>query len=379
MVQKNQYALTQSNGQFAGTGWEKLQLDVQKSQLVLVGEDHGMAQIPGFTTALARVLQPALYVAEIDKYQARDLNRLAAQPGLPSTFEKQHPMALSFYSWAEEFELARSLLAQNVSIVGIEQVGSATPGRFFGLLAGQVKSPPARAYLRQRAVVYQARDRAGMVTGQYDTSTMIALQQSGVDSLRAFTRQESPAVRQMVEDFVASWQIFQLNKAGKPGAHRTRINLMKRNLLTELQAYQSVGQPLPKMLFKFGAYHLGRGRSIWGDMYDVGNLAMSLADSHDQKSLHIFIMGKQGTKVGGANPDDFTRNVTSYSSADEAMVKPFMAQTKPGSAWQVFDLRPLRRALLSEQLTVASQALEATILGYDYVVIIPETTASHNY
>jgi hypothetical protein len=379
LVRQNQYDLNLTGTQFAGTGWKKLQQDIAKSQFVLVGEDHGMAQIPLFTTALARELKPALYVAEIDKYQAQDVSRLAEQPGLPVAFTKQHPMALSFYSWAEEFELIRYLRTQHVPIIGIEQVGAPTPGRFFGVLAEQVKRPTTKAYLRQRAIKYQAWDRATMVTGKYDGSTMNALLESSLDSLRTLTRSEGPQAQQMVTDFIASYHIYELNRLGKPGSHRTRINLMKRNLLTELRPYQANGQPLPKMLFKFGAYHVARGRSIWGDMYDVGNLAADLADAQDQKTLHVFVIGKRGTKVGGANPDDFTKNTAPYSLADEAMIKPFVAQTKAGGAWQVFDLRPVRRALLADKLQVSSQELSATILGYDYVVIIPETTASRNF
>ncbi|SHK48470.1 hypothetical protein [Hymenobacter psychrotolerans] len=154
---------------------------------------------------------------------------------------------------------------------------------------------------------------------------------------------------------------------------------MKRNLLQELAPYQQAGQPLPPMLFKFGAYHVGRGRSIWGDIYDVGNVAVNLADAHDQKTLHIFVIGKQGTKVTGQNPVDFSKNATSYSAADEAMLKPFMAATPAGHAWQVFDVRPLRRAMLYRGMPVPEQELQATILGYDYIVIIPETTASRNF
>lgn len=379
LVHQNQYDLSLTGTQFAGTGWGKLQQDMAKSQFVLVGEDHGLAQIPLFTTALAREFKPALFVAEVDKYQAQDLNRLAEQPSLPTAFAKQHPMALSFYSWAEEFDLIRYLRTQKVPIIGIDQVGSFSPGRFFGVLAEQVKSPSTKAYLRQRAIRYQAQDRAAMVTGKHDGSTMNALPSTSIDSLRTLTQRESPQVQQMVTDFAASYQIYRVNHLGKPGGHQTRINLMKRNLLVELRPYQAKGQPLPKTLFKFGAYHVARGRSIWGDMYDVGNLAADLADAQDQETLHILIAGKQGKKVGGFNPDDFTKNTASYSMADEALVKPFMAQTKAGSMWQVFDLRPLRKALLADKLQVSSQELSATILGYDYVVIIPETTASHNF
>ena len=346
MMRQNQFPLTRTGPGFSGPGWNKLQQDLQKSTLVLLGEDHGMAQIPPFAAAVAEVLRPKVYVAEIDKYQARDLSRLAAEPGLPVAYSKQYPMALAFYNWTEEFELLRALKARQTAFVGIEQVGGATPGRLFGLMAEKSKNKTTKAYLRQCAAAFQARDQADLVAGTYEHTTVSTIRPATLDSLRALTSRESPEVRDMLRDFEASAAIFQLNAAGKPGAHRTRISLMKRNLLAELQPYTTPGQPLPPMLFKFGAYHAGRGRSIWGDIYDVGNLALNLADVHDQKTLHIFIIGKQGTQVGGQNPDDFSKNVAAYSNADADMVKPFMAATPAGATWQVFDVRPLRRALL---------------------------------
>ncbi len=372
LMHQHQYALTQSGAQLAGPGWEHLRQDIQTSQLVLVGEDHGTAQVPVFAAAVARELKPAVFVAEIDQYQAQDLSRLAAQPGLPTAFQRQHPMGLSFYSWAEEFELARTLRAQNAQFLGIDQVSLVATGSFFARLADKVKSKPAKAYLQQRAAAYQAQDRAAMVQG---TNNFSIYQRPGaLDSLRAIARPEGPEVRQMVEDFAASSAIYQLNKEGNPRSHQTRVDLMKRNLLQGRPA----GQPLPKMLFKLGALHVARGMSLLGGVFDVGNLALNLADAHDQKSLHIFIIGKQGTQNGGFNPDDFSKNVKPYSNADAFDAAPFMAQAA-GPAWQVFDLRPLRRALLGGKLKVSSQDLATTLIGYDYLVIVPETTASHNF
>lgn len=131
LIGKNRYSLTQDGQQFTGPGWGKLQRDVQQSHFVLVGEDHGTAQIPAFTAALAHVLKPAVYVAEIDPYEAQDLTQLVAQPGLPTAFQQQHPLGLSFYSWAEEFELARALRAQQVRILGVDQVNCFYAGRFY--------------------------------------------------------------------------------------------------------------------------------------------------------------------------------------------------------------------------------------------------------
>lgn len=105
---------------------------------------------------------------------------------------------------------------------------------------------------------------------------------------------------------------------------------------------------------------------------------MNLADIQNQASLHILIVGKQGTKNAGFNPIDFSKNIQSYSNAEEPFIKPFPMPTG-GTEWQVVDLRPLRRALLRDKLAVASEDLHTILLGYDYVVIIPETTASHNF
>ncbi|RSK41169.1 hypothetical protein [Hymenobacter perfusus] len=380
LLRKYQFPLTQAGTQFSGPGWEKLRQDIEKSQVVLVGEDHGMAQIPGFTQAVAQVLKPVVFVAEIDKYQARDLTQLAAQPGLPVAVERQYPMGLSFYSWAEEFELARALRGQNTALVGLEQVGFFAPGRFYALLAEKTKNKQSAAYLRQRGAAYQAHNQAVMST---DPGQLMVYRHTPatLDSLTALARQESPEVQRMVQEYITSVHINQTAIQPRTGlqSHQDRVNLMRRNLLAELPAYQKPGQPLPKMLFKFGAGHMGRGASFTAGVYDVGNLALNLAEMQDQKSLHIFIIGKQGTQNSGFNLQDFSKNVATYSNADTEMIRPFVAATPAGTTWQVFDVRPLRRALLRDQLKISSSALVTTIMNFDYVVIIPETTASRNF
>lgn len=380
LAEKNRYSLQQEGQLFTGPGWEKLQHDVQQSQFVLVGEDHGTAQIPAFTAALAHVLKPAVYVAEIDPYETQDLLRLVAQPGLPTAFQQQYPLSLSFYNWVEEFELVRTLRAQQVRVLGIDQVNCFYAGRFYAQLTQQTKNKKAQAYFQQRAVAYQAHDRAVMGT---DASKVTLFHQphSALDSLVLLTQRESPAVRQMVQAYITSAHIYET--AITPGtglqSHQQRIDLMKRNLLQGLPtATAQVGQNLPKTLFKFGAIHIARGVSILGGAFDVGNLALNLADAQNQQSLHILVVGKQGTKNAGFNMTDFSKNARSYSNAGESFVKPF-AVPAGNTAWQVFDLRPLRRALLRDKLKVNSSELHTVLMGYDYVVIIPETTASHNF
>ena len=98
-LRTNAYPLVATGPQLAGTGWEKIKASIAQSQFVLVGEDHGMAQISQFTQAVARELQPAAFITEIDRYQAANLTRLAATPGLPTAYLMASPGSLSFFSW----------------------------------------------------------------------------------------------------------------------------------------------------------------------------------------------------------------------------------------------------------------------------------------
>jgi hypothetical protein len=367
LIRQSQYAFTPDGQRFSGPGWDKIHAAVQQSQLILVGEEHGMAQIPQFTAAIAQVFNPTVFVAEIDPYVAQALTKLTAQSGPPSAYQRQYPEALCFYDLREEFDLVRTLRAQQARLVGIDQVYGSTAAPFYYQLAGLVKSKSARAYLLQRAASYQRQAEAFEKIGN-DDWVMEKQPQAAVDSLLLLTKNESPAAQKMAQDYAASYQIY------KSQSHQARLNLMKRNLLREFPP----GEPIPKTLFKLGAYHLARGLSPapFGEFYDVGNLVQNLADSQDQKSLHLLVIGKQGTESRGTNPNFPAKNVGTYTAADKVKYKAFLNQVT-GSSWVVFDLRAARRAITTGKLQLTNQALQRTILGYDYLIVIPETTASH--
>lgn len=374
LLRTNAYPLTAKGAQLSGPGWNQLQASIAKSQFVLVGEQHGTAEVPQFTQAVAQVQQPVAFITEIDRYQARSLTALTAQPGFPTAYCKATPMALSFFSWTAEYELARQLRAQHTRLIGIDQVSFLGVGRFYQELAGQVRIPPARTYLLRQGAGFQARNLACYRSGAGGFSMFV---QSAVslDSLRTIAKAESPAVRHMVDDYLLSCRVYQGSGPNGAASHQQRVNLMKRNLLEELRSLQAGGQPLPKLLFKFGANHMARAISPWSGITDVGNLALNLADVQDAKSLHLLVMGREGSQNNGFNPDDASKNVENYK-LDDADFKPFV-DLAPGPDWRVFDLRPARRALLSGKLTLSNQALANLLLGYDYFVLVAATTASH--
>jgi hypothetical protein len=369
LARQHRYSLAVSGTQFSGEGWAKLRAAVQKSQFVLLGEDHGLAQVPQFAAAIAQVLKPAVFVAEVDPYVAQAATRLAAQPGLPTAYLRRYPEALCFFDLAEEFELVRSLRAQQVQVVGLDQVFCTTSAPFYAQLAELVKNAAAKAYLQRQAAAFEVQNQRYEQRGQ-DDYVMLTQPQSAVDSLLLITKKESLAAQKMARDYAASYAIY------KTQAHQVRVNLMKHNLLQALRPYQTAaGLAAPKMLFKFGSNHLARGlsQSVKGEFYDVGNLMQNLADVAGQQSLHLYIIGKQGQQAESDNPNFLDRRVGAYA-IENAALQAFVGQVT-GPEWVVFDLRPARRAITAGQLVV-NQFLQRSILGYDYLIVIPETTAS---
>lgn len=378
LLRAHQYELEYAEGQFSGPGWVQLTQALAESQFVLVGESHGLAQVPAFTQALAAHFAPQVFVAELDTYQAQDLADLVAQPGPPVAYLRQHPGGLAFYSWAEEFELVRGLRAQQVELWGIDQVFLASTGRCYARLADLVRRPETQDYLRQAAARCQAQDRAALQAGTSDFS-IFTQPPATVQELLALVQAESPAAQALAQAYAQSYHIYQQQLAGT-GGHQQRINLLKHNLLARLLGWQAAaGPPWPRVLTKMGALHLARNLSplVSGGYFDVGSLLHNLAEAQGQQSLHLFVVGKCGTQAVGSHPDDPAQNSVAYGPEEFAFLRPFFRRTR--SAWAVFDLRPLREAVLADKLRLPNQNLLRTVLGYDWLVIIPETTASQGY
>jgi hypothetical protein len=193
-VKRYHFKMERADHQFSGAGWDSLQRAMTKAQFVLVGEQHGLAEVPVFTGALALVFNPKLFIAEIDPYTAREVERLAKQPGLPTDYERKHPFSLSFYSSAEEFELVRQLQAQKVKTIGVEQVNAMGAGRLYLQMAQLTENKVTRTYLDQRGAAIQAHDLAFLRNPENGMPLMLKLPETAIDSLLYLTRKEKPEV-----------------------------------------------------------------------------------------------------------------------------------------------------------------------------------------
>jgi erythromycin esterase-like protein len=383
LISQHRASFAAAGSQFTGPGWDILQQAITHSQFVLLGEEpHGVAQIPVFAEAVARVLHPQALVAEISPYEAQQLNQLAAQPGLPIAYQQRYPFSLSFYSWREEFAFAQALQQRGVPVIGIDMLYVGNSGHLLAQMADAAHEPRVQRALRQLAHTYLTHDR---LVYQPDSTTpfyLLTRSPAALDSVLALTAHESPALQQMAHALATSYAISRTYQTHLPlpngfSGHQARVNLLKRTLLSQLQPYQTGATPrLPKLLFKFGTNHVGRDRALESNVFDIGNLMANLADAQDSRSLHLLVVGKQGTQ-NTTDSFDATQNSSPLTPQDNAYLHLFF--TDAGPTWQLVDLRPARQALTQHHLTVGDPQLERTLLNFDYLIVIPTVTASSNY
>ena len=110
-LESSRYSLTIDNGYLAGTGASILTGALEQAQFVLVGEDHGIAEIPEFWGSICRTAVPAGFhtmAIETGPLAAAQLQEWIRQPDAETRvarFEKEHPDSIAFYNFKQELEM----------------------------------------------------------------------------------------------------------------------------------------------------------------------------------------------------------------------------------------------------------------------------------
>ena len=364
------------NGSFNGEGWDKIKEHAEKHKYFLIGEDHGFAEVPLFTKELIRHVGYDLFVTEIDSVSASISKRLASQTKAQiDSFHTSNPSALSFYSAKEEFELLQELAKSNADIWGLDQVSLFSTGIVFRRLNEVCTSEEAKKLTAELAELSDELFIEATRTANYDTLFIFSSTQQVFDRLKRVLQKENPKAKNIFNDIENSWRIYN----GIEGAnYDTRLGEMKSKLLNYYLNCSSNGKKYKKVLYKFGAYHVGKSESVLG-RHDVGNFISNIAEAEGASSYHIMVVGKKGKM----NSFYLTEGMESMSYDISDKESPLHALLPladlVGKKWVYIDLKPLKKSMRKGKLIIGNHFLEKTIDGYDGIVIIPETTASRAY
>jgi len=372
-----------ADGRLHGPGAELLLTAGRDAQFFLIGEEHGVAEVPRVTADLFRQLAPAGYrhlAIETGEFLAAELNRrvLADTTGAAyAAFGREHFPGALFYGWREDAALLRTAI----------QAAGGRQDVLWGLDYDIVADRYTLRRLREIAPTPRARAAADAVIARADSALRQALATQnpgllmmfgGPDDVYAPLRQayapapgsEADRIISLMETTRRINAYFGRGEGYLSNLQRARLN--KQHLMRYLDAAAASEGRMPRVMLKFGSNHMQRGRTVT-NVFDLGTLASEIADVNGSHSFGVLMLPGAGTTHAVMDPRVF-RSVEAPVEM-EPWSQPFYAAADSGR-WTVLDLRPIR-ARLARLGSLSAEMLQA-LYGYDAVVVLTGSGPQHD-
>ena len=389
-LQKNRAGIGVKDGKLSGPGAETLRQALAEAHFVLLGEDHGIAQIPDFGAALCVELAPHGFnhlTLEIGPNVAPEVEKFARSADgakALAEFLRKYPETVAFYNWREEFAMLhqceKAAGPSGMKIWGVDQEFMGASGMLLDKILATNPGPEAKIAIRALQKENGEARAAAVKSGHPWDLLMVGAKQEELDHARELlARQGNSEAQKLFAALLTSREIYLKNKAADYyNSNRQRALLMKANFVAPFAAeFQQSGMP-PKVLFKFGGLHMFRGMNPLHSS-ELGNLAGEFAEAHGLKSVHIMILGVKGEELHfagiGKPSQPAPIDLAGDKDSDFLYFKPLFDNQVAGS-WTLYDLRALRTNF--SKFGKIDPELERVIFGYDFVVLIPDPKPSHD-
>jgi hypothetical protein len=387
---------TVSHGELHGAGADSLARIARENQFLLVGEDHGMQEVPAFIGALFTAARPAGYrhlAVEIGPLGARNLERMmrdsAPQRRVESFLRANTPFSLPFFNWREESAMLQSVvqaLPGTADVLwGLDQEFILAPTYDFERLAEIAPTAEARALALRSASESRVLDVRALSERNPMLLWMFASKDADVSAfVRDYHARAGSEAATILRELMESREIYQKYTRGENYASNLqRSVLMRRHFLEWYRAAVASGEDAPKVLFKFGGNHMIRGPSLT-DSYELGTFVPEFALANGSRSFNMMLLAGKGTTneyrpFGGTDSD---KSKAYDIVAADGPLEPldvrsfFAAATGNDSTWTLIDLRPVRAMAHDGKLPALSPPLKRALLSFDAIVIAPHAHAS---
>jgi erythromycin esterase-like protein len=379
-------SLILKDGKFSDPGALVLDTAVQQSRFVLLGEDHLTREIPQFAAALCDTMHPDAYAVEVGPYAARFVGSLLSNPDripLMAARNKAYPNSMAFLDMREENDLAAHCAASShdphFALWGLDQEFLGSAGTLLQSMAATNPGPLSRAAIASA----QAKERtaAALATSRRDfnklflpasTDTDIQALQSAVDA------DGTAATRDLLNEFTLSRKIYRLFRQSGSDSNLVRDQLLKQHFLADYLPFKQQ-TPSPRILFKFGDNHTGKGFDE-NHQLNLGDFIAEVAAGEQAQSLHLLVFGAHGmhydSSAGYGQPLGHKPFVMSdypdykwLALATSNLIPADPAD--PGTQLTLFDLRQLRYRGID-----LPRQWEDAIYSYDLLILIPQLSVA---
>ena len=377
---QNRYSLAVRGGEFTGSGAVLLQSAIAQSRFVLVGEDHGLAETAQFWEGIcSSAARDGFHDMAIEEgpLVAAELERWISEPdgeGRVAAFQKQYPASINIYGTKQEFEMLVHCAhaAGMFHLWGLNQEVLGAAGFILTRILETKPQGQAEAAMCRLLKLNDDAKAKALETGRMSDLYMLTAEDRDLaEGARLLREGGGPQARSLFASLVESHQINSLSPADPANARRRSL-LMWRLFSEDYAKRSKAEQGPPKVLLKFGAYHVYRGQNpVHGT--GIGNQVAQLAGRRGANSLHIRLLPVAGSfpfypRLG--QPQQH-RSFNLRDDPGSRYLDPMLDNLLP-SDWTVFDLRPLRRGFST--LSASSPALANLISGIDILVMVPKAT-----
>lgn len=379
---KHQLAMDYDGRTWSGPGLDWLVKEGSDAQFFLLGEEHGLAQVPALVGQLLPALKPAGYTRlglEVSPPAARALDKAAAAgpDGLKRYFA-QVDKGPAFYTMKEEAGM-------------LAAVRAAFPGKsplLFGLDYEIILDRPFIAALKARAptaarVPLAALEAASLASWAAYASTKdigkifcFSGDPALVEAVMAAWPDPDPASAEILETLHQSLIINGHQTAGRYFlSNDSRAQFNRANWARLWRAETAAGRQ-PRCFFKFGAGHMVRGRSMT-EVFDIASIVAETAALMGGHSFHLAVVPLDGGRQAVLNPETVTYGEVPVETVAEMGLEPLASLVPPATS-MLFDMRPLRRLMSASVTATADPRLTRVVHGYDAVLFVRGATPSGN-
>jgi hypothetical protein len=381
-ARESRMRLDYQRGLFSGPAWDWLVDQGRASLFFLLGEEHGIAENPRLAAQLFAALVPSGYskvAVEISTPMAEELDRAVTAggaAGIKRLFEDPGSIT-AFFGMREEAEwlaAARAVLPGKAPFLWGNDYEIGGDRHLVALLKRARKPAAAEAALaRVEAASNAAWDRYAQSRNLQEAYSF-AGDPALVRALRAAWPKPDARSLTILDTLEGTLEINALWVARKPWeSNARRAALMRSNFLGHMRAERKAGRN-PRVFLKYGSNHMERGRTDT-EVFDLGTLIPEMAAIEGGRAFSLLVLPGPGTSLAVLDPTTFNyRSVPAEGEYFKALA-PLYSQALP-DAFTLFDTSRLR-PLLGWSPTPADPELMRLVHGYDAVLIMSGSTASH--
>ncbi len=377
----NRARLNDDGDAFSGPGYDRLVAEGAKAQFFLLGEEHGVAEIPRLAGQLFVDLTEHDYAhvaIEVSPPMATLLDATLRQDGLDGLRAQfaQRGGEPAFIGMAEEaqfLEKVRATSRRRRPILWGADYEVGGDALLIDRLQEIRKPVAAAAALDALAAASDAAWTAYGETGDPGNIFSFSGDPALVEAVENAWPNRSREADQLLTTLRETLTINAFWMKGEGfRSNQRRSAFLRENFLDYWRAEKAAGRA-PKVMAKFGASHLVRGRNM-SETYDLGALLPEIAAMEGTRAFSVMMLPGAGSMTAVLDPTVWEYKPAPgkdrYGEGVEALTGVAFAD-----APTLIDLRPLRK-LMGPRLSKAQPTLARIVHGYDMLLVMSGSTAS---